>query len=282
MISIALATFKEALRKKIFLLVGIITFIYLVLLTLITYYACSQNTASKGSFDIYMMASSFISILGFYFSSMLVAFLTIMASVGSISSETESGILHSIITRPIKRRDYILGKYLGLAILTVLYSIFLYAALLIIYLVIQPSLVHSFGTLVLVKGLLFFILEPLAILALSLYSSSSFKTLGSGIFVIAIYILGLIGGIVEQVGSAVSSDTVYKIGIISSLISPFDVIYRKLTNTFFGNVGMTNSFFVPGSISNTAPSTFMTIYVFAYIIGLILITVRKFKKKDIG
>lgn len=287
MIPIAMTSLKEALRKKVILLVGILTLIYLAILTLITYYACNENISSGGSsVNLYVMESTFISILGFYFSSMLVAFLTIMVSVGSVSSEIESGVLHSIITRPIKRSSYILGKYLGIALLIVSYSVLLYLALILIYWIIIPDFIATFSTGVIFKGLFFFILEPLAILSLSVFSSTSFKTMGSGIFVIAIYILGLLGGIFEQVGVLLGNDLINSLGILSSLISPFDVIYRELISNFFSGTGFTNPFlniFSDGNmLSGASPSSWMLFYVFVYITGLVLLSIRKFKKRDIS
>ncbi len=287
MIPIAMTSLKEALRKRVILLVGILTVIYLAILTLITYYVCkNQVSFGKSSVNMFVVASTFISILGFYFSSMLVAFLTIMVSVGSVSSEIESGVLHSIITRPLKRSSYILGKYFGIALLIVSYSVLLYLGLILIYWIITPDFIATFSVGVILKGLFFFILEPLAILSLSIFSSTSFKTLGSGIFVIAIYILGLLGGIFEQVGVLIGNDVVNSLGIFSSLISPFDVIYRELISNFFSGTGFTNPFvnlFSGGNMSSgAAPSSWMLFYVFVYIIGLILLSIRKFKKRDIS
>ncbi len=76
---------------------------------------------------MYEFVVSFVSVPGFYFSSMLVAFLAIMSSIGAVSSEIESGVIHGVITKPVKRLEYVLGKYLGLAALLTAYSIFLWS-----------------------------------------------------------------------------------------------------------------------------------------------------------
>lgn len=198
MIAIAAATFKEALRKKLLILVAVVTLIYLVIFGLINYFVVI-DLSKEGALDAIIVASTVVSFLGFYFSSMLTAFLTIMISVGSISSEIESGVIHSVITRPIKRSSYLLGKYFGLGVLSAAYGIFLFAAVIFISAVFKLPIVKTLETQNVVKGLLFFALEPLAILSLSVYGSAAFKTLSNGIFVISIYILGLIGGVMEQV-----------------------------------------------------------------------------------
>lgn len=284
MMAIAAASFKEALRKKILILVAALTIVYLTLFGVITHFAV-KDLAREGALNTINaldVASNIVSFLGFYFSSMLVAFLTIMASVGSISSEIESGVIHSIITRPIKRSSYILGKYLGLGVLSVSYGVFLFAAIIAICTIFKLPLMKTLEPLNVIKGLLFFTLEPLAILSLSIYGSAAFKTLSNGIFVISIYILGLIGGVMETIGSFLNNQSLSNLGIISSLISPFDIIYRQMLSSIFGSIGISNPFMAGGGMIGTAPSIWMLVYIFVYIPGLVFLAVRKFRLKDIS
>jgi len=261
-----------------------LTLIYLILFGLITHFVIREfsREGAQNTLNAIEVASTLVSFQGFYFSSMLVAFLTIMVSVGSISSEVESGVIHSIITRPIKRSSYVLGKYLGLGILSVSYSIFLFTAIILICAIFQLPTVKTLEPLNVMKGLLFFTLEPLAILSLSIFGSSAFKTLSNGIFVVSIYILGLIGGVMEQIGSVLNNQSLVNWGIISSLISPFDIIYRKMLSSILSNLGVTNPFMVATEMTNTAPSIWMLIYTFAYIPGLVILGIRKFRLKDIS
>lgn len=284
MIAIAMASFKEALRKKLFILVAALTLVYLTLFGVINHFAVKDLARSGGlnSVNALDVASNIVSFLGFYFSSMLVAFLTIMASTGSISSEVESGVIHSIITRPIKRSSFILGKYLGLGVLSVSYSVFLFTAIIVICAVFKLPIVNTLEPLNVIKGLLFFILEPIAILSLSVFGSAAFKTLSNGVFVISIYILGLIGGVMETIGSFLSNQSLVSLGIISSLISPFDVIYRLMLSSIFANLGITNPFIMSGGMTGTAPSVWMIFYILLYIPGLVFLAIRRFRVKDIS
>lgn len=284
MMTIAFTTLKEALRKKLLLLIGALSVIYILLFTTIIY-IFSKDMKSGAMHDvtqIYGVASQLISVLGFYFSSMLVALLTIMTSISSISSEVENGTIHSIITKPIKRYEYVLGKYIGLGILSITY-----AALLFILVVLIPKaqglpvadLMEFSG---LIKGLGFFILEPLAILSLSIFGSSVFKTLTNGVIVIAIYILGLIGSMMEQIGSMIQNGGLYKFGILSSLISPFDLIYRKMISVIFSDSVISNPMTGGLGSSATSPSIWMIVYIGIYLVGLLVFAVVRFNKRDIS
>lgn len=283
MLAIALSTFKEMYRKRIFNFIGILTILYLILLVVIFNIMGKNMSANSGMLSKLVDLSSIISIIGFYFSSMLVAFLTIMTSIGIVSSELENGTVLTILTKPIKRREYILGKYLGAAILIILYSIILYIAVIIISTITKISIVETFGVVSLAKGFLLFILQPLTILAIAIYGSTKFKTLTNGILLIALYLLGTIGGVIEQLGSITSNASLSTIGIFSSLISPFEVTYRKMISTIFKSLG-SFSFFQGFGISgkSTTPSAWMIVYVCVYLIFFIFISIKAFEKKDIS
>jgi len=283
MFAIALSTFKEIHRKKIFHFISILTILYLILLGFILKKMGESINQFDGLVNAVLNLSSTISMIGFYFSSMLVGFLTVMLSIGIVSSELENGTILTVLTKPIRRSEYILGKYIGTALLVIIYSTFLYTAVIVISTLSKISLVETFGTAALFKGFLFFILQPLTLLAVCLYGSTICRTIINGILIIGLYMLGLIGGLIEQAGAFTNNSTLSAIGIISSLISPFEVIYRKMIFTIFSTLGSLSnltSFGMPGA--STRPSIWMMVYVCIYLMFFILLSINGFRKRDIG
>lgn len=282
MLTIAAASFKEASSKKIFHLLGVLTLLYLIVLSVLIHFM-SGSTSGLDSISIFANVSTIVSLLGFYFSSMLVAFLTVMLSIGLISSEIESGTIYTVVTKPIKRSTYVLGKFAGTSMLITCYSVLLYLAIVLLPLTVNVSFIKTLGMSNLAGGLLFFIIEPLAILSLCIYGSTVFKTLNNGIFVISLYILGLIGGVMEQVGIILKSESLNKIGILASLISPFDSIYRRMMSSLFSSTGLMGYANGLGVFtgSQTTPSNWMIIYVLIYLSGFVYFAVKKFSKMDL-
>lgn len=278
MLQIMKVTLKEVTRKRIVLLITAGTMIYLILYGIIS--ILSRNALQDGTF--FMKSSVYISALGLYFSYLITVFMAIMASVGIISTEMESGILYSVISRPVKRHEYILGKYLGLVIMITIYSLFLYTFVFLISAILNGSSLQNIGLDRLLYGLLLFILQPVAILSLCIYGSVSFKTMSSGIFAIFIYILGLLSGVMEQAGLFLNNNILYQWGIAISLFSPFDVIYRKIVWVIYGGVGLTNPI-MPGAvlIPGTIPSNWMLVYISTYSFALLYFAIMKFGKKDL-
>jgi ABC-type transport system involved in multi-copper enzyme maturation permease subunit len=282
--TIAAASFKEAYKKKIFSLLGLLTLIYLIIFSAIIYIGVkSYKSQGLDSISVFVNVAGMESVLGLYFSSMLVAFLSIMLSVGVISLEMENSTIYTVVSKPIKRSSYVLGKFTGNAVLLIMYSALLYCAVIIIPMAVNVSFAGSIGISSLARGLLYFVLEPIAILALCLYGSVRFKTLSNGIFVIAIYILGLIGGIMEQIGLLIKSDTLFKLGIISGLISPFDCIYRKMMSAIFSSSGFLS---LQSRVSlltgaQTSPSIWMMAYALLFLLICVISAVRRFERLDL-
>ena len=284
MLAIALSSFKEAVRKKIILIIGSLTILYLILFYIIINYAVAEMRKTDASNMVIMAnVSGFISILGFYFSSMIVAFVTIMASVGAVASDIESGIIHAVITKPIKRMEYIIGKYLGIAVMAMGYSSFLYVFLVAINFILDIPPLNTITPIDFLKGLALFCFEPLALLSLCLFGSVCWKTMNNGIIVIGIYILGMIGGMMEQIGFAVKLEGLEKWGIAISFLSPFESIYRKMISVIYSSANFIGSTFAgPFFISRSVPSIWMTVYTIAFCTAFVMLAVRKFNRKDIS
>lgn len=284
MMVIALATFREVIRKKVILVIACLTVLYLVLFSLMIHFAMEDMRNSHvGSEGIISTAAGIISIMGFYFSSVIVSFVTIMASVGTISSDIESGLIHSIVSKPLRRREYVLGKYLGIAGLTIGYAIFLYTFLFIINSIFDIPPLNHVQPLVFLRGLILFCYEPLVLLSLCLFGSVLLKTMNNGILAIGIYILGMIGGMMEQIGTFIKLSSLVQWGIIISLVSPFDSIYRRMMSILFSSMNLIGTTFAgPFFISERVPSIWMMLYTLIFCLGLILLAIRKFNSKDIG
>ena len=58
-------------------------------------------------------AGSVLTVLGLYAVHFLSSFVALFLTVGAISSEIDSGTLHAVLARPIRRADVVLGRWLA-------------------------------------------------------------------------------------------------------------------------------------------------------------------------
>ena len=274
------ATFGEAARRKTFIVMGAIAALFQILWGILLHYALRMDIPS-GLVDA---ASYLMTTMGLQFASMLLALLTIMLTAGSISSDLDTGLSHGILSRPIRRSEYVLGKFVGLILITVAFATAFYALLLVIGGLSGLSTITALSFWRIIGGWLLFLTAPLAVLCLTLWGSTKFRTVPNGILMIFIYILGNIGGMVEMVGQLLSSRSINSAGILLSLISPFHVLYVTCEEFIMPSANLTqNVARFAGGLTGAGdpPSVWMYVYIVIYAVAFIALALRGFSKKDI-
>ena len=283
----ALFTFREAWRKKVVLVAGVLTLAFLILygtgLRSILGDIVFADPAPADFFNMMEIITLFS--MGIYLAGFLVAGLAILAAVGSIAGEIENGTLYPLAARPLTRRDLLLGKYLGLAAMLATYAALFFLALVgLIYWqtdLLIPGLVPALGL---------FILKPLVLLSITMLGTTRLPTLGNGVLAFGLYVLAVAGGMMEQIGVLMGSTAAVYAGVITSFILPADAVYRRLVATVIYRLPIGNGqeapFFNPQMIlgpfgSQSTPSDWMLVYTLAYIVILLAVAVRTFKHRDI-
>ncbi len=274
MLTIASLTLREMLRKRILLIIAVLTVAFLVLYSLALRLAARDLVRLDNPLVRFAISSQMLS-AGLYLSSFIVAFLAIFSAVGAVSGEAENGTLHAIVPKPLPRRDIVLGKYLGYGAVLAIYAALLFAAVVAAarYFLATPTRSEF-------PALALFVLEPLLLLALTLYGTTVMSTLANGVTLGTLFVVGLIGGMVEQVGTLVQSQSLVNIGIVTSLIMPADAIYRKAAVVLFGDSPLSAFKIGPYSPGST-PSVWMVAYAVLYLLAALGLAVRAFDRRDI-
>lgn len=109
-----------------------------------------------------------------------------------------------------------------------------------------------------VQGMALFVLIPFLLTALSLCGSSFLSTMANGITVFMLYVIGTVGGMVEQIG--------YRKMIFGLLTGPDNPINTLTVNPF---------------ATTSPPSGVMIIYAILYLILAVLAAVKIFSRRDI-
>jgi ABC-type transport system involved in multi-copper enzyme maturation permease subunit len=219
-------------------------------------------------------ASNFLLMAGLYAVAFLSAAMGALLGADTLAGEINSGSLQTIVTKPLRRSDIVLGKWLGFAALLGLYSLLMSGgALLSVF--IQAGY-HPPNIL---AGLSLIYLESLLVMTVSLAGSSAMPALATGGMVFGLYGLAFLGGWIEQIGSILNNATAIQIGIITSLIIPTEALWRRaafeMQSPLAGSLGMT-----PFS-AISVPSTLMVVYALIYLFVILVIAVNTFQRRDI-
>jgi ABC-2 type transport system permease protein len=169
-----------------------------------------------------LVLSTVLVVLGLYGVQFLAALLGLFLGVASVSPEVDSGALHAVLARPISRLDYLLGRFLALAGMLIVYVVVMSGSLLLTARVVAG---YEAGDATRAVGLM--ILEVLVLLAVSVLGSSVLPTLTNGVIMLALFGLAWLGGIVGFIGSIPpGNELLANLGTAVGLLLPADAVWR--------------------------------------------------------
>jgi len=279
---LAKLTFREAIRRRILLAGLVLGIAFLVIYSTGLHFILGQILADTAANMPSQSAANVInteSMNGFLMAGLYaVTFLSIamaaLLAADTLAGEINSGTIQTIVTKPIRRADVVLGKWLGFAGLLGLY-VLLMAGGAVLSMFMQGHYLPDH--LLLGLGLLY--MESVLVMTITLMFSAAFPALATGGIVFGLYGLAFIGGWIEQFGAVFQNDTAVKIGILASLIIPSESLWRRaayeMQTPLSGAIGG-NPF---GAIS--VPSALMVIYAFLYLMAALALAIRIFKGRDL-
>jgi ABC-type transport system involved in multi-copper enzyme maturation permease subunit len=278
---IARLTFREAIRRRIMLAGLVLGVAFVVIFSIGTHFIFGAiandtvaNMPSKMAADIMMAESTnTFMMMGLYAATFLSIAMAALLGADTLAGEINSGTIQTIATKPIRRADVVLGKWLGFAGLLGLYVILLCGGI-VLSTFIQSG--HIPQNLLIGLGLIY--MESILIMTITLMLSAAFPALATGGIVFGLYGLAFIGGWVEQFGALLQNDTAIKVGITTSLIIPSESLWRRAA--FEMQTPLTGTFGSPFT-TTSVPSPLMIGYTLLYLIGTLVIATRIFQSRDL-
>jgi Cu-processing system permease protein len=279
---IARLTFLEAIRRRILLAAFVLGIAFLILYGLGVHLMQSEAMPARNPQtpqDLLMLSgmNNFLLLAGLYAVDFLALAMGALASADTLAGEISSGTIQALVTKPVRRSQIVLGKWLGFAGLLALYLV-LMAGGVIVIMFLRAGYVAPNAWL----GILLVYLTALIVMTITLMCSSMVSTLATGGIVFGLYGLSFIGGWVEQFGAAMKNQGAVDIGIISSLIFPSEALWRRAAFEMTPAVAQALGFSFSGPMATvSAPSELMVWYAAVYLVVALAIAVRTFAKRDL-
>jgi len=217
-LTIAALTIKEAVRRR--LLVAFVTITVVIVGLSAWGFDRLSHTNRLTSGESHLAVPQALILFMFMFSFVLALSASAIASP-SISSELESGVLMTVVTRPIRRTEVLLGKWLGLAALLAGYAGGVCA--------LEFGVVHwASGFLppspVLVSVYLF--AEGALLLTLSLLLSTQMPVIAAGVVSVAVFGAGWLAGVVGSLGTTLNIGALRTVGQVGRFLLPTDGLWH--------------------------------------------------------
>lgn len=275
-------TFLELTRRKVFVVVPIVTFVFVALYLVGNLYAFDFSSGLLSEDDGFVDARvvTGASLVGlamftiFFLGTVLAVFLTF----ASVRGDSETGLLQPLVVRPVGRAALLAGRYLGTVAVSSGYVILLYGAS-----VVTTGVVGGWWPDNIVASGLYLASGMAVVAALSILGSIFMTTIPNGIAVLMVYGAGLLAGLLGQIGEALSSDGLERTGRIASWVLPFEALYQaSLHELTAGATGVAGFVVRLGPLGGAkAPGPWLLPWVLLYVVGVGALTLRVFARKDL-
>ncbi len=260
--SVARNTFIEAIRDRV--LYSLVVFAILMILSSLIIAAISGEQYNKIVKDLGLTAISIIGIM-----------LSVFLGMGLVYKEIEKKTVYNIFSKPIKRYEFILGKYLGLAFTLLLITIGM--AIILFLLVLYTELRYQ-GLIEFYYGgqhfseffnaIYFQYLEFLIIIGIALIFSSFTSPILSVLFTFLLFAIGRFSGDIRLFAEEIKN--------------PVSAVFAEVIYTVIPNLEKFNarSEAVYGGSLNWELIIYTTVYAIIYTIALLLLSMVIFEKKE--
>jgi ABC-type transport system involved in multi-copper enzyme maturation permease subunit len=218
---------RESMRRRVFLVVLVLTVAFLVLYAFGANAAfdevgSSTESADASEADPVVVTGSTLLGLAMFATLFLGTVLAVFLTLGAVRGDAERGLLQSLVVRPLGRPALLLGRFLGAASVCAAYVAALYAASVAI-----TEFAGDWAPDHVVGPGLNLVAAVVVVAAVSLLGSVFLASTANGIAVLMVFGAGLVAGLLGQIGDALPSDTLETIGTVGSLALPFEALYQS-------------------------------------------------------
>ena len=173
--AISFNTFREAVRDRV--LYNLILFVLLLVASAPLFGEISIGLEKIILVNVGLSAISLFGII-----------IAIFIGIGLVSKEIEKKTLYTILSRPVRRWEFITGKYIGLVMTLVVNAAFMTVGFYLALLVVSRGLGKEDAALLV--GIYFIILEFLVVTSITLLFSSFSTPIFSAIFAFSLFAIG--------------------------------------------------------------------------------------------
>jgi ABC-type transport system involved in multi-copper enzyme maturation permease subunit len=232
--------FREALRRKVFVVVLVLTLAFLFLFWLANHFVFGDLASIQPPEDVNVdtrtFAGSFLTGLAMFATLFLGVVLAVFLTLGVVSGDAERGLLQPLVVRPVGRSTLLISRFVGASAICVANVLGVYFAATAITgltghwwpdVIVWPGIELAGGVAI--------------VIAISLLGSVVLSSTANGIFVFMLFGGGLVAGLLGTIGHALNSHAIKHASTIAAWALPFEALYqdglRMITQSQTGLTG---------------------------------------------
>lgn len=223
MLLIAAHAVRESLRRRVFLVVLVLSVAFLALYAWGTSQLFDDVSGFGGNefgVDAETLAGATVLGLSMFMTLFLGAVLATFLALGAVRGDAERGLLQPVIVRPLGRTAYLGGRLLAAGAVSAAYVVVLFLACVVV-----TGLLGWWPDRIVAPALALAV-AAVVVSALALFGSVVLSSTANGIAVFMAFGAGLTAGLLGEIGEALNSGTLDTIGDIGAWLLPFEALYQ--------------------------------------------------------
>ena len=221
-LTIAHLTLEEARRRRVAAAAVLCGAAFLSVFATAVFFGHNGMVASDRLTSVARQAFlTMLTLGGLYASNFLSVLFAVLLPVDTLSGEIDSGVMQTLASKPIRRAEIVIGKWLGHAVMVVGYLLLLSLGVVAAMWIVSGDVPVNLEI-----GLPLMALQAVLLMTVSIAGGTRFTTITNGVLALGFYGIAFVGGWIEQVGALAGVEAVRTVGIVASLISPTDALWR--------------------------------------------------------
>lgn len=271
---------REALRRKVFVVVCVLSVAFVALYWVGARYTFHHvsNIVPPAGIDAHTFAASFLFGMAMFGTLFLGVVLAIFLTLGVVRGDAERGLLQPLVVRPVGRATVLVARFLGAAAVCVPYVLVLYFATLLLThaegawwpdSIVTPGLELAAGVVV--------------VAALSLLGSVFLSSIANGIAIFMLFGAGLVAGLLGNIGHVLNSHGLIHAAKIAAWAVPFEALYQDGLRAITANTsGLTGFLLRLGPFGGAEQGgAALRLWAVAYLVVVGAVAIAGFARRDL-
>jgi len=228
---------REAIRRRVLLVVCILTVLFLALYTYGSWAAfreIGRNSVPSAAIPIEeeVLTGSTLLGLAMFVTLFLGTILAVFATLNAVRGDAERGLLQPLVVRPVGRSTLLLARFVAASGVCVAYVAIVYACAVLI-----TGATGGYWPDNPLGGGFSIAASVVIVVALSLLGTTLLSSTANGIAIFMVFGAGLAAGLLGQIGEALNSGTLERVSSIASWALPFEALYQDALHALTADVG---------------------------------------------
>ncbi len=273
-LDIVLLTLEEARRRRILLATVLFGLAFLTVFA-IGFHFMHRN-AMKHDVPLLeqRMVMNFFVMAGLYAVNFLMVMTAVLLAVDTLSGEIGSGVMQTVASKPVRRSEIVLGKWIAHALVLTAYLTLMAGGVMLV-----ARTIGGFTPPGVTRGVPLMLLEGLVLMSVSIAGGTRLSTITNGITAFGLYGVAFVGSWTEQVGAFAGNVEARSLGTAASLLMPSEAMWQlaawHMQPPLMRDLHLTP--FSPASVPNGA----MVAWAAGYTLVALVVAVVSFQRRDL-